>query len=114
LSAPEGTIQIEIADDPQERKQGLSGRSDLDENSGLLFIFENSDVQNCFWMKDMKFSIDMIWMNAEKEVVTIAENISPDTFPETFCPTSNAKYGLEISSGNSKNLQIVNGSKLRW
>lgn len=114
LSAPDGTIQIEIADEPQERQLGLSGRNGIDENSGMLFVFDNSSKQNCFWMKDMKFPIDMVWMNREKEVVFIAENISPDTYPKVFCPETDAKYGLELSSGNAKRLQIVNGSKLRW
>jgi uncharacterized membrane protein (UPF0127 family) len=114
LSAPDGVIQIEIADSPEERRLGLSGRSGNDNYSGMLFVFDDINKQNCFWMKDMKFSIDMVWMNAYGEVVTVSENIPPETYPETFCPDSDAKYGLEINSGNADKLQIVVGSKLRW
>lgn len=114
LSAPDGVIQIEIADEPDERQLGLSGRSGIDDYSGMLFVFDDISNQNCFWMKDMNFYIDMIWMNANREVVTVVDNVSPDTFPESFCPQSEAKYGLELNSGNAANLQIEVGSKLRW
>ncbi len=114
LIAPAGKIKVEMADSQAERTLGLSGRESITDDQGLLFVFEESSDRNCFWMKDMRFSIDMIWMNDEKEVVTIAENVSPQTYPETFCPVSPAKYGLELSSGNANSLQIVTGSKLRW
>lgn len=114
LTAPEGVIQIETADSPSERQLGLSGQKSIDENSGLLFIFDNNSVDNCFWMKEMNFPIDMVWMNENKEVITVTENVTPNSYPETFCPTQPAKYGLEIATGQASVLGIQPGVVLNF
>jgi uncharacterized membrane protein (UPF0127 family) len=114
LLAPNGFITVEVVDTPELRTLGLSGRESLSDGEGMLFEFTDSSQDNCFWMKEMKFSIDMVWMNSEKEVVTVISDVSPDTYPENFCPTEPALYGLEISSGRVETLEIDNGTKLRW
>jgi len=114
LTAPNGSIDIEIAKTQNERLQGLSGKSGLDENQGLLFEFDETSQQNCFWMKDMLFSIDMIWLDENKSVINVIPNVAPETFPESFCPTKPAKYGFEISSGQSIKLGIEPEVILFW
>ena len=112
LRLPNGNISLEIADTQEKRVQGLSGRESL--NGGLLFVFDESSKQNCFWMKDMKFSIDMVWLDESKKIVTIAENVSPDTYPRIFCPNVSARYGLEVEAGKAEELGILTGEKLSF
>ena len=114
LIAPGGAIKIEVAETQDARNMGLSGRPSIDDTEGMLFVFNNSSLTNCFWMKDMLFEIDMIWLNESKEVISISPEVSPDTFPDPFCPDRPAKYGLEVGSGVAVQLMIENGSVLRF
>jgi uncharacterized membrane protein (UPF0127 family) len=51
------------------------------------------------WMKDMKFSIDMIWMTDDGTVVNAAEHLAPDSYPQTFQSSVPARYVLEVPDG---------------
>lgn len=93
------SIPIEIADDPAERTQGLSGRDSLPENSGMLFVFDEPGA-HAIWMKEMKFSIDILWLD-EGKVVWIVENAalpSEQGIP-TFQPETTATHVLEVPAG---------------
>lgn len=92
------TLNLEIADSDKERELGLSGRESLASTTGLLFVFETPGRYG-FWMKDMKFPIDMAWIDESKRVVYIENNVRPDTFPKVFTPTSTAQYVLETNAG---------------
>lgn len=85
----------EIARTPEARSRGLSGREGLGENDGLLFIFEEPGYPG-FWMKDMKFAIDIIWLDENLTVVDVTKNAAPDSYPQIFHPKSPAQYVLEI------------------
>jgi uncharacterized protein len=102
-------VPIEVADTDAERSQGLSGRESLKEGSGLLFIFDMSGTYG-FWMRDMRFPIDIVWINENWEVIGVERSVSPDTFPRTFYPPSPAKYVLELNSGEAAKLGIDAGS----
>lgn len=91
-------IKVEIADSEEKRNKGLSGRKKLGENDGMLFIFEIT-AQYSFWMKDMRFPLDIIWIDENKKIVAISENISPDTYPASFSPSDPVKYVLEVNAG---------------
>ena len=104
--APRGRINAEFVETPELREMGLSGREGLGRNNGMLFVFDNETVNRCFWMKDMKFSIDMIWLDSDKKVVHIQENVSPDTYPESYCPDAPAQYVLEVEAGRAEQLGI--------
>lgn len=114
LLTPKGFITVEVVDTPELRRQGLSGRENLPDDKGMLFVFDKASSDNCFWMKDMNFSIDMVWMNNDREVVTVKPNISPESYPESFCPDESAKYGLEVPENRASELEIVTGEILRW
>lgn len=71
-------INAEVADSADARKKGLGGRENLPANSGMLFIFPKADYFN-FWMKGMKFPIDIIWIEDNK-IVSITKNVpAPET-----------------------------------
>lgn len=105
----EKNIEIELAQTPAERTRGLSGRKSLAPDHGMLFIFEKSGIYG-FWMPDMLFSIDILWIDEEKKIVHIEKNVSPDSYPKIFTPTVAAKYVLEVPAGFSDENKIVVGN----
>jgi uncharacterized membrane protein (UPF0127 family) len=107
----ETTVVVDVVDTPEERERGLSGRIELLENEGMLFIFEKLDLHG-FWMKDMNFSIDIIWFNEYAEAVHVLENISPNTYPTVFSPPVQAKYVLEVPAGFIKTHGIKLGDTI--
>ncbi len=101
---------VEVAKTTAEREKGLMNRSHLDENKGMLFIFENEGLYS-FWMKDTLIPLDMIWINSANQVVFIAKNVQP--CKSLICPSINssarAGYVLEINGGLSDSLGIKVG-----
>jgi hypothetical protein len=107
-------IKVDLALTSAEQEQGLSGRFSLDNNSGMLFIFEYPGSYP-FWMKDMNFPIDIIWLApseggdaSEAKVIYIKKDARPEDYPATYGPDIDAKYILEITSGFSdkNNLKV--------
>jgi uncharacterized protein len=76
-------LNVEVANTPEKQTQGLSGKEGLTENQGMLFVF-NKEGYYGFWMKDMKFSIDIAWLNKDKKIIHIEENVLPETYPKVF------------------------------
>ena len=108
VSVGSTTISVEVADSPEERTQGLSGRARLPEGHGLLFIFQREGKWG-IWMKDMKFPIDIIWMSREGNIITIARDVAPQTYPNAFYPAQPALYVLEVPAGFSDKNGIAEG-----
>lgn len=108
-------LNIEKAETIETRRQGLSDRVNLCDSCGMLFVFENSNYYS-FWMKDMNFDIDIIYLDENMKVVDIFVNVSKDSYreipPKTFVNTKPAKYVLEINSGKARDLNIVKGDRL--
>jgi uncharacterized membrane protein (UPF0127 family) len=116
LTFPKGKIYAEVVDTPASREQGLSGRSELKDDEGMLFIFEHPGKYG-FWMKDMTFPIDIIWINQDGVVVHIEREVTPDSYfnfnpPKTFVNTPEAKYVLELANGGSEKYGIYLGTKV--
>lgn len=103
-------IVVEVADRSVLRKKGLSERESLSENRGMFFVFEKPGEYG-FWMKDMKFPIDIVWLNEECEVISIKENALPEDFPLIYYPENAAQYALEVSSGEVSKLELEKGKK---
>ncbi len=99
LSVGGEVFEIDVAETPLTRAQGLSDRETLAKNDGMLFIFDSADYQG-FWMKDMKFPIDIIWIKGDR-VVGWQEAAPPDDDPNRavyYSPEPVDKV-LEVSSG---------------
>ena len=105
-------VKIEVATSPTEKQKGLSGRNFMQKNSGMLFIFSQPDFYP-FWMKDMKFPIDIIWLDENLQIINIEKNITPDTFPKKFIPRLPAKYALEINAGWSDKNKVKEGVNIK-
>lgn len=111
LKSPNGCLKLEKVTTEAGRIQGLSDRLSMPQNRGMLFVFDESG-QQCMWMKDMHFGLDMLWLNENKEIVKIAENATPDTYPNSFCSEIPAKYVLELNSGLAQKSGLKLGQKL--
>ena len=100
-------LKVEIVSTPEALSKGLSGRNSMGEDEGMLFVFDHPD-KYAFWMKDMNFSLDMIWLDQDLKVVYIEKNAKPESYPKTFGPNQNSLYVLEVVSGFSDkhNLKI--------
>lgn len=102
-------ISLTVSDTELTRVQGLSGKDKLKDNEAMLFVFDESQKHG-FWMKDMKFSLDIIWLDDHSRIVYIEQNISPDTYPKTFFPSTKSLYVIEANAGfvNENKLEIGN------
>lgn len=106
ISIGNTTIPVTIADTDTEREQGLGGTPSLAPGTGKLFVFDTPNIYG-FWMKDMAYSLDIIWIDADLRVVGISKDISPKSYPEIFYPPSNVAYALEVNSGFSTEYGIT-------
>ena len=107
----EAPFTLEIAASFEQRVCGLSNRRSLDQDKGLLFVFEES-AKHGFWMKDMRFPIDIVWLDQAGSIVFIAKDIAPETYPEVFTPDQDALYVLEINAGQAETLGLEIGTTI--
>lgn len=113
LTIADKNILVEVVDTDNARKLGLSYRPSLENNRGMLFDFTNTtDKRPSFWMKDMRFSIDIIWIN-NGTVVGIEKNAPVPTEATqlpTYTPPTNISHVLEVPSGwsDKNNIRIGN------
>jgi uncharacterized protein len=106
-------INVTIGDDYAEQVQGLSERPSLKANEGMLFIFPNKQVRN-FWMKNMNFSIDIIWLDDNK-VLNISQKLlpegeNPDNTYSSILPVNKV---LEINAGLAERYGLKVGDSVK-
>jgi len=104
-------FKARVVSTPEDRDKGLSGTKSLDKNSAMLFVFEKDDTWG-IWMKDMVIPIDIIWLDADKEVVFIVKRADPSSYPyTTYRSTKPARYVLEVPAGTVDSKNIRSGDK---
>lgn len=112
-------IKVTLADTPEKRKKGLSGTTVLNENEGMIFIFDEKDITPSFWMKDMLIPIDIIWINDNK-IVRIDKNVAPPTKNTSdsdlplYKPDTPIDYVLEVNGGFSDKNSLIVGSETKF
>ena len=107
-------INVETAAGTQELTKGLSGRPCIKPNWGMLFDF-GRDGQYQIWMKDMKFAIDVAWIDSTHKVVALETDFKPSTYPsEKRVNQVPARYVLEIPANKSKELQMDIGTQIHF
>lgn len=106
-------IKVELAQTPDERAQGLSGRKNLAKDTGLLFIFEKPGHYP-FWMKDMNFPIDIIWISRNREIVFIEKNATPKSYPKNFGGEVESSYVLEVIAGFADKHNLAIGDQVEF
>jgi uncharacterized membrane protein (UPF0127 family) len=111
LQIGSNTIVAELAATDAARIQGLSGRPALAQGHGMFFVFDKPSEWG-IWMKDMQFPIDILWADENGMVVSIKEDVSPQTYPTIFTSTSPALYVLELPAGYVQAHAIAIGAQI--
>lgn len=105
-------IKAEIADTESERQTGFMFRENLDKESALLFVFKQEGFYS-FWMKNMRFPLDIIWISNDKRIVDIKKNVAPcGSACESLVSLARALYVLEVNSGFVSEHNIKIGQKI--
>lgn len=112
LSVASKTIELETVETQSEREKGLSGRACLPKDKGMLFVFD-APADYGFWMKDMNFAIDIIWLDESKSVIYVEKNLAPSTYPSVFMSGGKAKYVIELGADMTDELGIQKGDVLK-
>jgi len=103
-------LSLEIADSPEERRVGLMFRDPLPENHGMLFVFGREQAYS-FWMMDMRFSLDIIWIDSNGIVVHIENNVPPCSRAcPSYQPNVSALYVLEVNAGFADSIDLHEGT----
>ncbi|MBP9717356.1 MAG: DUF192 domain-containing protein [Candidatus Pacebacteria bacterium] len=100
-----------IATTDETRALGLSNTTALPTDIVKLFVFA-TDERWSFWMKDMAYSIDIIWVTATGTVVHIEKGVSPATYPDSFSPSVPARYVIETVPGLAESVRLEVGDVL--
>lgn len=104
-------IFVTVADTPEKRARGLSLRKQLAPDEGMFFVFPDAE-QYGFWMKDMLFPIDIIWFDANRQIVDVKKGAEPSSYPDVFTPNASSQYVLEVSAGFFTNHHLRIGDTL--
>jgi uncharacterized protein len=106
------TIDIELATTPEERAQGLMDRKSMTDEQGMLFIFAAAEDQ-AFWMKNTYISLDIIYLDDKKEIVSVQKYTTPLS-EESLPSFKKAQYVLEVNAGFCDKYHIAYGDKISY
>jgi uncharacterized membrane protein (UPF0127 family) len=106
---------VELAVTSEERSRGLMFREHLDPDKGMLFIYKDEGV-HYFWMKNTLILLDMIWINGNREVISISKDVQPCEISQ--CPLigseQKVQYVLELNAGSSDKIGLAIGDKVTF
>ena len=106
-------VTVEVVSKQVDMDRGLMYRTSLEQNKGMLFVFPY-DNKDSFWMKNMRFNLDIVWISLDGRIVFISPNIpacSADPCP-IYTPDKEARYVLELNSGYTTSHHWKVGDKL--
>lgn len=113
------SFKIELAETSQQVTRGLSGRASLAQGTGMLFVHDDAR-RYTFWMKDMHFSLDMLWIDADCTVADISAQVPPpepgqsDRDLPLISPKTPVLHVLEINGGAASGAGISIGDAVRF
>lgn len=103
-------IEIEVADDDLQRARGLMYRKKMPETRGMIFLMDRNEIQN-FYMKNTYIPLDIIYVGADKKVVSIQKQTTP--LSELSLPSAGpAKYVVEVVGGFCDKYGIDRGTRI--
>jgi len=116
------TIAAEVADTPAARERGLMFRRELEPTTGMLFVFEQPG-RYPFWMQNCLIPLDILWLDADGRILSIAEVAQPCALPScrppcgsNQCPTyghdGEAKYAVEVMAGFARTHLLKIGDRV--
>ncbi|WP_394891936.1 DUF192 domain-containing protein [Mesorhizobium sp. AaZ16] len=108
--AGERAFNVEIADEPGERSRGLMFRQEMDNDHGMLFVFEESQPVG-FWMKNTPLPLDLLFIGQDGKVRAIEKG---EPFSEApIAPGEPVQFVLELNAGTAAEAGIENGDLIR-
>jgi uncharacterized membrane protein (UPF0127 family) len=113
IFSSKGSIKAFIADTDATRTQGLSDIPSLSDGVGMLFVFQSPGNYG-FWMKDMKFPLDLIWVNEDKTIAGVTKNALPSSYPFIFPPPHDISYVLEMNAGSVEKFGLKTGTSVKF
>lgn len=119
LTLPSGKVlQTEVMIKDEDRAMGLMFRPSLPLDHGMLFLFERPDFHG-IWMKNCKFPIDILWLDADHKIVHLAEKVPPctakvDSACEVYYPLARASFVVELNAGQARREKALVGSTVTF
>jgi uncharacterized protein len=107
-------LSAEIPTTQELMRKGLAVKNELKENESMLFVFDKPE-KHSFWMKDMKFPIDIIWLDSNGKVVHVEENLEPCPLViicTSYTPNADSQYVLETVAGFTQRHNISLGTNI--
>ena len=105
------SLKVKVADTQSLRELGLGNRDTLGKADGMLFIFDTPGMYG-FWMKDMKFDLDIIWIDQTGKVIGFEKNVSKNSYPKISYPPNEVRYVLEMNTGSIEKWGIKVGDSM--
>ncbi len=105
------SLRIEYATTGEAREKGLGGRESIAADYGMLFVFPNDGYYG-FWMKDTLVPLDIFWLNAQGQIVSMTPDVATSSYPHVFYPSVPARYVLETAAGFARLHNIIIGAPL--
>lgn len=109
-------LVADIAATSDQKSRGLSVKDSLNENEAMLFLFK-TEGEHSFWMKNMKFPIDIIWLDDDKKVIHVEHGLEP-CIPDEFCnpykPDRDSLYVLETVAGFAQKYNVTDGTQVEF
>lgn len=108
-------FDAELAVTAEERSRGLMFRDRLAPHEAMLFVFPREDVHR-FWMKNTRIELDIIFIGADRRVISIARRATPCRVEpcEQYAPAGNAAFALEVAGGLSDRLGLAAGDLVEF
>jgi len=106
-------VTLEVVSKQDDMERGLMYRTSLDQNKGMFFVFTKDDKYS-FWMKNMHFNLDILWIGVDGRIVFIGQNIPACAKDPcgVYTPDKEARYVLELNSGFTTTHRWMVGDKL--
>ena len=92
-------FHLQLAVTAAQQELGLGDRAKLPLDNGMLFVYHSSGTR-CFWMKGMRFALDMIWLSRADEVVSVQPDVLPKSYPSVYC--TQAQDVIELDAGQAR------------
>lgn len=105
-------VAVEIAERPRDRARGLMFRTNMPEDRGMIFVFNEAPEVHQFWMRNTCIPLDMLFVDRDGVIVGIEENV-PTMNDSTYAVPCPSSYVIEVNAGYCRRHGIVAGQKIQ-